>query len=59
MWVQYKFTDKRWSISRLNEREEAFLQDIKDSGKEESQSEEDEQLVRQLSPVVLKDEFPS
>lgn len=45
-------------FDQLNEREEAFLQDVKDSGEEESQSEKDEQLVRQLSPVVLEDEPP-
>lgn len=45
-------------ISWLNKREKAFLQDVEDSGEEEGQSEEDEQLVCQFSPVVLEYEFP-
>lgn len=56
--MQQKFKETQWSVDQLNEREEAFLQDVEDRGEEESQSEEDEQLVRQLSPVVLEDESP-
>ena len=47
-----------WSVGQLKEREESFFQDVEDSGEEESQSKEDEQLVCQLSPVVLEDESP-
>lgn len=56
--MQQKFKETQWSVDQLNEREEAFLQDVEDRGEEESQSEEDEQLVCQLSPVVLEDESP-
>lgn len=42
----------------LNEGKEAFLEDVKDCGEEEGQSQEDEQLVRQLPPVVLKNQLP-
>lgn len=42
----------------LNEGEEAFLEDVEDSGKEEGQSQEDEQFVSQLSSVILKDQLP-
>lgn len=42
----------------LNEREKSFLKDVEDRGKEESQSQENEQLVRQLSSVVLEDQIP-
>lgn len=47
------------SAARLNEGKEAFLEDVKDSGEEEGQSQEDEQLVRQLPPVVLEDQLPA
>lgn len=43
---------------QLNEREETFLEDVEDGGEEEGQSQEDEQLVRQLSAVVLEDQLP-
>lgn len=43
----------------LNEWEQAFLKDVEDGGKEEGQGEEDQQLVCQLSPVVLEDQLPS
>lgn len=42
----------------LNEREETLLEDVEDGGEEEGQSQEDEQLVRQLPPVVFEDQFP-
>lgn len=51
-------TSSEVAASQLNEREEAFLKDVEDSGKEEGQSQEDEQLVRQLPPVVFEDQFP-
>lgn len=43
---------------RLNEREETFLKDVEDGGEEEGHGQEDEQLVCQLPPVVLEDQFP-
>lgn len=46
------------SASQLNEGEETFLKDVEDGGEEEGQSQEDEQLVCQLPPVVLQDQFP-
>ena len=46
------------AAGRLNEREEAFLEDIEDRGEEESQSQENEQLVCQLPSVVLEDQIP-
>lgn len=45
-------------MSQLNEREETLLQDVEDGGEEQGHSQEDEQLVCQLPPVVLKDQFP-
>lgn len=51
-------TSSEVAASQLNEREEAFLKDVEDSGEEEGQSQEDEQLVRQLPPVVFEDQFP-
>lgn len=51
-------TSTEVAASQLNEREEAFLKDVEDSGEEEGQSQEDEQLVRQLPPVVFEDQFP-
>lgn len=42
----------------LNEDEDAFFEDVEDGGEEEGQSQEDEQLVRQLPPVVLEDQLP-
>lgn len=44
--------------SQLNKREETLLKDVEDGGEEEGQSQEDEQLVRQLPPVILEDELP-
>lgn len=46
-------------ISCLDEGEEPFLQDVEDGGQEEGQSQEDEQLVRQLPAVVLQDQLPA
>lgn len=51
-------TSTEVAASQLNEREEAFFKDVEDSGEEEGQSQEDEQLVRQLPPVVFEDQFP-
>lgn len=56
--MQQKSNETQWSVGQLNEREEAFLQDVEDSGEEERQSKEDEQLVCQLSSVVLENESP-
>lgn len=56
--MQQKSKETQWSVGQLNEREEAFLQDVEDSGEEERQSKEDEQLVCQLSSVVLENESP-
>lgn len=47
------------SASCLDEGEETFLQDVEDGGEEKGQSQEDEQLVRQLPPVILEDQFPA
>lgn len=41
----------------LKKREEALLKDIKNGGEEQGQSQEDEQLVGQLSTVVFEDQF--
>lgn len=43
----------------LYEREEPLLEDVEDGGKEEGQSQEDEQLVCQLPSVVLEDQLPA
>lgn len=50
---------KQNSAGALNEGEEALLEDVEDRGKEESKSQEDEQLVCQLPPVVLQDQLPT
>lgn len=47
------------SAWRLDKREEAFLEDVEDGSEEECQSQEDEQLVRQLPAVVLEDQLPT
>lgn len=47
------------SARGLYEREEPFLEDVEDGGKEEGQSQEDEQFVCQLPPVVLEDQLPA
>lgn len=47
------------SARGLDEREEPFLEDVEDGGKEEGQGQKDEQLVRQLPPVVLEDQLPA
>lgn len=52
MWP---FKESPWE---LNKRKEPFLKDVEDSGEEEGQSQEDEQLVGQLPPVVLEDQLP-
>lgn len=40
-----------------NKGEEALLEDVEDSGEEESQSKKNQQLVCQLTSVVLEDQF--
>lgn len=52
-------TNSEVASVHLNEREQAFLKDVQDGGEEEGQGQKDEQLVRQLSPVVLEDKFPA
>lgn len=43
----------------LQEGKESFLEDVEHGGAEEGQGQEDEQLVRELPPVVLGDELPA
>lgn len=52
MWP---FKESPWE---LNKRKEPLLKDVEDGGEEEGQSQEDEQLVGQLPPVVLEDQLP-
>lgn len=46
-------------VPGLQEGEQSLLQDVEDRGEEESQGQEDEQLVGELPAVVLGDEFSS
>lgn len=55
MCAPFKEQQSTW----LNEGEETFLKDVENSSEEEGQSQEDQQLVRQLPTVVLQDQLPS
>lgn len=45
--------------SSLDEGEESLFEDVEHSGQEERQRQEDEQLVSELTAVVLEDELPA
>lgn len=46
------------TVPGLQKGEQPLLEDVENSGEEQGQSQEDEQLVRELPAVVLGDEFP-